>query len=135
VTAGGSSRLADRLIHASGGHFRDLLRLLRETLLRVRKLPITKDIVDFAIVNLRASYLPIPVKNAFWLNEIGHKRDSLLKDTSPESIRQMTLFLDTHCVTIHCNGSEWYDVHPIILEEVEEIVKREQPVPEVTSQQ
>jgi hypothetical protein len=132
VTGDGSSGLADRLIHASGGHFRDLLRLLRETLLRSTRLPITESLVNAAIVNLRASFLPIPVQNAFWLNEIGRKRDSLLKDTSAASIRQMTLFLDTHCVTIHSNGTEWYDVHPILRDEVEEIVKREQAIPPVT---
>ena len=42
-----------------------------------------------------------------------------------------THFLDTHCVTIHSNGTEWYDVHPIIRDEVKEIVKREQAAPEV----
>ena len=124
-----ASPLADRLIQASGGHLRDLLRLLRETLLRSSSLPIPETLVDAAIVSLRASFLPIPVQNAFWLNEIGHKRDSLLKDTSAASIRQMTLFLDTHCVTIHCNGLEWYDVHPILRDEVEEIVKREGAAP------
>jgi hypothetical protein len=126
----GSSPLADELIRSSGGHFRDLLRLLRETLLRSGKLPITRTIVDSAIVNVRASFLPIPIRNAFWLNEIGLKRDSLLKDTSPESVRQMTVFLDTHCVMIHRNGKEWYDVHPIIRDEVAEIVKREQASPQ-----
>jgi hypothetical protein len=129
VKTDGSSPLADRLIQHSGGHFRDMMRLLRETLLRSSKLPITDQLVNAAIVNLRASFMPIPVQNALWLNEIGRKRDSLLKDTSATSIRQMTLFLDTHCVTIHSNGTEWYDVHPIIRDEVEEIVKREQVSP------
>lgn len=122
----GSSPLADKLIQASGGHFRDLLRLLRGTLLRARKLPANTTIVNSAIVNLRSSFLPIPIKNALWLNEIGRKRDCLLNDTSVESIRQMTSFLDTHCVMIHRNGTEWYDVHPIIRDEISEIVKREQ---------
>jgi hypothetical protein len=129
----GTSPLVDRLIHESGGHFRDLLRLLRETLLRSSKLPIDPSVVDSAIVNLRASFLPIPVENAVWLNEIGQKRDSLLKDTSAKSIRQMTVFLDTHCVMIHRNGKEWYDVHPIIRDEIAEIVKREQTSPEVAA--
>jgi len=122
----GSSPLADRLIQASGGHFRDLLLLLREAVLRCRTLPIGDSLITAAIVSLRSWFLPIPVQNAFWLNEIGRKRDSLLPDTSPASIRQMTLFLDTHCVTIHSNGTEWYDVHPILREEVAEIVRREQ---------
>ncbi len=131
VQKDGSAPSADRLIQASGGHFRDLLRLLRETLLRSGTLPITEQLITAAIVSLRSSFLPIPVQNAFWLNEIGRKRDSLLKDTSAASVRQMTLFLDTHCVTIHCNGTEWYDVHPILRDEVEEIVRREQAMPPV----
>jgi hypothetical protein len=77
-------------------------------------------------VNLRSSFLPIPIKNAIWLNEIGQKRDCLLRDTSAESVRQMTSFLDSHCVMIHRNGNDWYDVHPIIRDEIAEIVKREQ---------
>jgi hypothetical protein len=129
----GTSPLVDRLIQESGGHFRDLLRLLRETLLRSGKLPIAPAVVDSAIMNLRSSFLPIPIENAVWLNEIGQKRDSLLKDASAKSIRQMTVFLDTHCVMIHRNGKEWYDVHPIIRDEIAEIVKREQATPEVAA--
>jgi hypothetical protein len=129
----GSSPLVDELIRASGGHFRDLLRLLRETLLRSDKLPTTKTVVDSAIVNLRTSFLPISIQNAVWMNEIGLKRDCLLKDTSAESVHQMTVFLDTHCVMIHRNGKEWYDVHPIIRDEVAEIVKREQASPQATA--
>jgi hypothetical protein len=125
----GSSPLVDRLIQASGGHFRDLLRLLHETLLRADKLPIPSTIVESAIVNVRATFLPITIQNAIWMNEIGLKRDCLLKDTSAESVHQMTVFLDTHCVMIHRNGKDWYDVHPIIRDEIAEIVKREQAAP------
>ena len=121
----GSSPLADRLIEAAGGHFRDLLVLLRETLLRVRSLPISGKVLDAAIANLRSSFLPMPAADAEWLHEIAHKRDSLLKDRSPESVRRMTFFLDTHCALVLHNGAEWYDIHPIIRDEVEEIVQRE----------
>ncbi len=121
----GSFPLADTLIEAAGGHFRDLVLLLRETLLRANSLPIDSRVVDAAIANLRSSFLPIPLADAAWLHEIGQKRDSLLKDRSPESVQRMTFFLDTHCALILRNGEEWYDVHPIIRSEVAEIVRRE----------
>lgn len=121
----GSHRLADKLISASGGHFRDLLVLLRETVLRSKDVPVKESAVDAAIVALRTSYLPIPLADAQWLHEIGLKRDSLLQDRSPESIQRMTLFLDTHCALILRNGEEWYDVHPLLRDEVAEIVRRD----------
>ena len=71
-------------------------------------------------------YLPISIKSAKWLNEIGLKRDSLLADESAENVRQMTTFLDTHCVMIYPNDTDWYDIHPIIRSEIAEIVRREQ---------
>lgn len=121
----GTYRLADELIFASGGHFRDLLVLLRETLLRASTLPVTSEIVKAAIAGMRDSYLPVPLADAQWLHEIGRQRDCLLKDRSLESVQRMTFFLDTHCALILRNGEEWYDVHPLIRDEVEEIIRRE----------
>lgn len=85
--------------------------------------------MDAAIASLRSSFLPIPVDDAVWLHEIGRIRDSLLKDRTAESVQRMTFFLDTHCALILRNGEEWYDVHPIIRDEVAEIVKRSAPPP------
>jgi hypothetical protein len=118
---------AEKLIYASGGHFRDLVRLLRETILRAQSLPVTEQTVNAAIMNLRSSFLPIPLEDARWLDQIGQHRDSLLPDRESTSIKRMTLFLDTHCALILYKDKEWYDIHPIIREEVTEIVKRSTP--------
>lgn len=117
--------IADKLIAASGGHFRDLLRLLRESVLRAKVMPINSDIGDATIANLRDSYLPLSLADARLLHEIGQQRDCLLQDNTLESVQQITLFLDTHCALILRNGKEWYDVHPLIRDEVEEIIRRE----------
>lgn len=84
-------------------------------------------------MNVQSSFLPIPVQDARWLNKISQTRDGLLEDDSPKSVHQMTVFLDTHCVMIHRNGKEWYDIHPIIRDEVAEIVKRNPPAPEAAA--
>jgi hypothetical protein len=119
--------LAERLIAASGGHFRDLIILLRETILRANPddLPVGQNAVSAAISSYRDTFLPIPLADAAWLHEIGVDRDSLLKDRTTESVLRMTFFLDTHCALILKNGDEWYDVHPIIRDEIAEIVRRD----------
>src|SRR5712691_2631794 len=116
----GEFRAVEKLIDASGGHFRDLIRLLRETVLRAVSMPIDDDVVEATISELRAAYLPVPLADAKWLHQIGNQRDCLLADRSLESVQRMTFFLDTHCALILKNGDDWYDVHPLIRDEVAE---------------
>ena len=123
-SANGDYELADKLIHASGGHLKDLLRLLHESVVRGKTMPITDEIVKATITALRDSYLPISVADAKLLKAIGDHRDSNLPDTAITNVQRMTLFLDTHCALILRNGDEWYDVHPLIRDEVEEIMLR-----------
>ena len=117
---------ADELIEACGGDFRILLRLLRETLLRVRSLPIAQDAIDGAITSVRGDFLSISVEDAVWLAEIGEQRTTGLKDTDPESIGRLTRFLDTHFVLYLKNGKKWYDTHPLIRDEVAKIVRQQE---------
>ena len=124
-TKAGSYSLADKLIAASGGHFRDLILLLKETLLRATSLPITHKVVDAAINNLRTSYRPSNLVDAQLLHQIGIQRDCMLTDLTPESLQRVTFFLDTHCALMLRNGEEWYDVHPLIRDEVDEIIRRD----------
>lgn len=122
----GTRTQVEKLIDASGGHFRDLILLLRETLVRASgNLPIDSDIVNAAIGTLRSSYLPIPLDDAKWLQQIGEQRDCVLKNREPESVQRMTFFLDTHLAVILRNGEDWYDIHPLLRDEVAEIVARE----------
>jgi hypothetical protein len=116
---------ADELIAVCGGHFRDLLILLREAVRRTPHLPVTEDAIVNAITAVRGNYLPIAIDDAKWLNEIEHVRDTVLPNTSPANVNRLTRFLDTHFVLYFTNGKEWYDIHPLIRDEVAEIVKRD----------
>lgn len=116
---------ADKLIDVCGGHFRDLLILLREAVRRTPRLPVTEDAIQSAITAVRGNYLPIAIDDAKWLNEIEHVRDTVLPTTDPVSVNRLTRFLDTHFVLYFTNGKEWYDIHPLIRDEVAEIVKRD----------
>lgn len=68
-----------RLIDLCGGHFRDLLRLLRETLIRANDLPVADEAIERAIVRVRSQFLPISLADAEWLFEIERERATLLK--------------------------------------------------------
>lgn len=124
--------LADELVTLSGGHFRDLLRLFRETLVLIRtwrpELPVTSEVLDRAVVNVRNEYLPIALEDARWLDQIARRRDTALPDASPESIGRLSRYLDTHLVLYLTNGRDWYDLHPLIREEVERLART--PAPE-----
>ncbi len=112
---------AGRLIELCGGHFRDLLLLLRETVIRADSLPVSDDAIDRAIVRVRSNFLPISLDDAQWLAQIEREKATLLKSTDPAEIHRLTRFLDTHIVLYLRNGEDWYDVHPLVRDEVRNI--------------
>jgi hypothetical protein len=122
----GSASLARarKLIVLSGGHFRDLLLLLRETVLRTDALPVPEEAIERAIVRVRSNFLPISIEDAKWLADIERERATLLKTTNPVEVNRLTRFLDTHVVLYLKNGTEWYDVHPLVRDEVKTIVAK-----------
>jgi hypothetical protein len=47
-----------------------------------------------------------------------------LKTNEPTEVNRLTRFLDTHMVLYLKNGTEWYDVHPLVRDEVKAIVAK-----------
>jgi len=120
----GQTAKADQLIAVCGGHFRDLLLLLRETVLRAKSLPVADEVIQNAILDVSSNFLPIAVEDALWLDQIEKLRTSALPSNKPEAVSRLTRFLDTHFVLYLTNGKEWYDIHPLIRDEVATVVKR-----------
>jgi hypothetical protein len=126
---GQNNDLIQQLIANCGGHFRDLLLMVRNVLLRARKLPnlpVTQAEIDYALDELRRDYLPISVKDAYWLEKIMNTHDAHMLDNKEAATRLSTL-LDTHTVLFLKNRDEWYDVHPLIQDEVKRIVAQNDP--------
>ncbi len=131
---GGSHALAETLIEHSGGHFRDLLRLVEETILQTDKLPVAKEAVTHAIATVRRNFLPIARDDATVLRAIAEQRTAIPQTTSPAEVSRLARFLDTHVVLYFINGDEWYDLHPLIREEVFEITAHAAiPVTQITT--
>ena len=112
----GQRSVLDRLIKYSGGHLRDLLRLLAEVLRRAKELPVPGSTVDAAVNQLRSEFLPIADDDARWLAGIARSHETALPSTS--KLPDLARFFDTHLALCYRNGDEWYDVHPLIAEQV-----------------
>ena len=112
----GQRSALDRLIQNSGGHLRDLLRLLAEILRRAKELPVLDSTVDAAINQVRTEFLPIADDDARWLAGIARSHQTALPNIS--KLPDLARFFDTHLALCYRNGDEWYDVHPLIAEHV-----------------
>jgi hypothetical protein len=125
-----SETKADRMINLCGGHFRDLLSLLREAVLPAQDFPVSDNEIDLAIANVRSRFLPISQEDAHWLNKIEESRSlsEALPNISGENVGKVARYLDTHLVLYFRNGDDWYDIHPLIREEVNKIVERNKTV-------
>lgn len=108
----GTREQLDRIIAVSGGHFRDLLRILAEIARRASALPVDDRTVEDAINQIRNEFLPIADDDAQWLATIAKTHSASLADV--ESLPDFARFLDTHLVLCYRNGHEWYDTHPLI---------------------
>jgi hypothetical protein len=94
-----------RLVALSGDHLRDLLRTLAEIVWRARVLPVGNGVVDSAVTQIRSEALLVSRTKRAELDDV---------DRLPDLAR----ILDTRLMLCHRNGSEWYDVHPLLRDEV-----------------
>lgn len=115
-------RAVQPLVDHCGGHFRDLLRLVNQAMLATQSLPISSRVIEYAIQKTRQDYLPLLVPDARWLQRIGKTRAA--DPQTPDDRSRLIRFLDGHLVLYLRNGHEWYDVHPLIRQEVDEVVAR-----------
>ncbi len=125
---GNHSSSADELIEASGGQFRDLLRLLREVSVRVQTqtqiLPASKQVIQGAIQRLREQYLPLSDEDAKRLALIEKTRACVREDSGPAEVSRISRLLNDHLVLYFSNGGDWYDIHPLIRDDVKAIIQR-----------
>jgi hypothetical protein len=112
----GTEERLRKVILASGGHLRDLLRIVGEVILRAGALPVDDATVDAAIDQLRWELLPVSDENARWLARIARTHEASLEDD--KHLPVLAHFLDTGLVLCYRDGPEWYDVHPLIRQTV-----------------
>ncbi len=113
----------ERIILASGGYLRDLFRIV-QSLLRLTaqrgRLPADDEIISLGIADVRNDYLPISREDAGWLAQMMKTHRAELP--TADSLADLARFFDTHLVLCYRNGEEWFDVHPLVQERVQQHV-------------
>ena len=117
----GGARI-DRLIRASGGHIRDLLRLFQEAIKRTTVLPIDDVVVTGTINAATRNFPPLSLEDAKWLRQIERNRDISFSEVTHLTVERASKFLDTHRVIYFVNGDSWYDVHPLLRDQIERVL-------------
>lgn len=110
----------DQLALASGGDLREFFRLVRLCLPAVRdeaQLPLTPESVKAAENAARSEMLPIPADHLGWLQRIAKTHATCLE--SDKDLPTLAHFLDNRLVMNYRNGTDWYDVHPLLREVVD----------------
>ncbi len=115
-----TTQALDRLAVSSGGDLREFFRLVRHCLPAVRddaQLPLSADAVAHAEISARAEMLPIPLDQLTWLKRIAATHDTCLKTNADLPV--LAHFLDNRLVMNYRNGTDWYDVHPLLRDVVD----------------
>lgn len=100
----------------SGGHLRDLLRILAEVLRRAQRVPVGEPTIDAAIHQIRNEFLPIADADAAWLSRVAATHRASLSEAA--RLPDLARFFDSHLILSYRNGEEWFDIHPLVAEEV-----------------
>lgn len=110
----------DRLAVSSGGDLREYFRLVRQCLPSVRddsQLPLSREAVAHVETAARAEMLPIPADHLDWLKQISATHDTCLQ--TDDKLPLLAHFLDNRLVMNYRNGSDWYEVHPLLRDVVD----------------
>lgn len=115
--------LLRRLAICTGGDLRDFFRLVGECVITLRaarlaqpNAPLTEEMVRRVTEQLRNELLPIAEDDARWLARIHAGKETALPTTT--ALPALARFLDGNLIMNYLNGEPWYDVHPLLVEEI-----------------
>lgn len=118
----------DYVLLETGGYLRDLFRALQGVLMSAADrglVPLDRAAIDMELSELRNDYLPISIADALWLRKVARTHEAELP--AHGELPELSRYFDTHLLLCYRNGSEWYDLHPLIRETVERVAEREEP--------
>lgn len=105
------------IVIMTGGDLRDLLRTVHEVLvscLAKNAFPATPEILGRVADELRRPYLPFPMDVAKRLGQIRASKEAEMLTTA--AWFDVIGDLAQKRVLLYLNGTEWYDVHPLLRE-------------------
>jgi hypothetical protein len=106
-----SPETLDRLCRVSGGHVRDLLRLLNSWIKKERKLPLSGKILE-EVIRARRNEMTLPISDDEWelLRQVRQRKKVSGNDGYQTLIRSRLVF------EYRNEGESWFDINPILAE-------------------
>ncbi len=110
------------MVRASGGHVRDLFHLAREVIRFAleRGPPVDPATVREAIANVKAHRATIFRETRLLLAHVA--RAGSLDSLDQDQLGALCLAMDAYLVLCYWNGASWYDVHPLYLPQVRDLL-------------
>lgn len=99
----------NRLCRVSGGHVRDLLRLLNEWIRKEKQFPLTRPKLE-EVIRQRCNNMMMPISDAEWelLRQVKQRKKVTDDDGYQKLIRSRFVF------EYHSDGEIWFDINPIL---------------------
>lgn len=123
----------DHVLQETGGYLRDLFRALQGMLMSAADrgvVPLDRDAIDLELSELRNDYLPVSIADALWLRKVARSHEAELPEHAElpdlSELSDLSRYFDTQLLLCYRNGTEWYDLHPLIRDTVERVARREQ---------
>ncbi|AGA92135.1 hypothetical protein Thimo_3472 [Thioflavicoccus mobilis 8321] len=119
-----------QLAICSGGDLRDFFRLVGECVIALRTArlaaptaSLSEEMLKRVEEQLRNELLPIAEEDARWLARIHASKEASLPTT--EALPALARFLDGNLIMNYLNGEPWYDVHPLLVDEIRRFLPTE----------
>jgi hypothetical protein len=116
----------DKLVDNCGGSLRLLMRMLTIAMRRVKEVPFTDNLIDGVISELENSFI-VSEEDALWLDKVSKTKSESLPNSDSENISRFTRLIDTQLVLYFRNGTDWYDIHPLVRNKVARIIEQNPP--------
>ena len=106
-----SSKTLDRLCWVSGGHVRDLLRLLNTWIMEEMELPLSSATLE-AVIRARRNEMTMPISDDEWelLRQV-RQRKKVSGDQGYQTLIRSRLVFE-----YRDSGESWFDINPILTE-------------------
>jgi hypothetical protein len=111
-----NDRALQRILMMSGGNLRDLMRLITEVATQAESLPVSETVIESSIQQMRLHLLPLSDDEREALQRVAREHRAPLY--SQDRWNELSNIFDRHLVLGYMNGEIWYDVHPLIADEV-----------------
>lgn len=121
-----SKRNVTKFSECSGGDIRNFFQLLREAALSLmiaqkggEKVTLDNSMVNRVIQQLKNELLPLAEEDAGWLAKIHKSKEVSLPNE--DMLADLARLFDSNRIMNYQNGEPWYDIHPLLISEIESI--------------